>query len=63
MLFVGAKIDYFGSFFDGEYTDFTNQWFLIIAAQVVLNSLGNLVSPPIAYYYNEIVFQISMCLD
>lgn len=67
MLFVGANLErslpIIGKYFDGFYRDFTAQWYVIIGAQVVLNSLGDLVSPPIAYYINELIFSITMCCD
>lgn len=67
MMLVGAnlqgRLPLFGTFFDGEHHDFTSQWFVIIGTQVVLNSFGDLVGPPIAHYFNEIFFQVGMCLD
>mgnify|MGYP000190801608 CR=1 FL=1 len=36
---------------------------MIIGAQVVLNSLSDLISPVITYYVNELVFAICMCFD
>lgn len=67
MMFIAAnlnkQIPIIGHYFKGQYKDFTSNWFVIIGAQVVLNSLGDLVSPPIAYYVNEIVFAITMCFD
>lgn len=66
MLFIGAnlaRLPLIGKYFDGKYSDFSDQWYVIIGAQVVLNSLGDLVSPPIIYYLNEIIASITRCLD
>ena len=67
MIFISANLEgrlpILGRYFDGYYYDFTTEWYVIIGAQVVLNSLGDLVSPPIAYYVNELIFAITMCLD
>lgn len=60
MMLVGANIPgdlpIFKSFFNGKYNDFTNEWFVVIGFQVVLNSFGDLVSPPIVFYFNEIFY-------
>ena len=56
MMLVGANIPMLSSIFDGAYKDFTSQWFVIIGSVIVLNSLGDLISPPIAHYFNELLF-------
>ena len=67
MMFIAAnlrgQVPLIGGYFNGQYKDFTSNWFVIIGAQVVLNSLSDLVSAPIAYYVNALVMAISRCLD
>lgn len=67
MLLVGANlqqnIPVLGGIFNGKYQDFTGTWFIVIGSQVVLNSVGDLVAPPIAFYFTELFLQIGYCLD
>ena len=52
-----------GKYFDGKYSDFDAQWYVVIGAQVVLNSLGDLVGPAISHYLDRIILSIEMCFD
>ena len=67
VLLVGANlkqnIPILGGIFNGEYLDFTGTWFIVIGSQTVLNSIGDIVGPPLTYYFTELSLQISYCLD
>lgn len=66
ILLIGANLNhvpFLEQFFHGLYVDFTSQWYVVIGAQVVLNSFGDLIGPGIGYWINQLFLNISWCID
>lgn len=65
ILLMGANLDLpiVGHVFQGLYRDFTDQWFVVIGSQIVLNALGDIVSPIISYFLGWLFMQFDHCID
>ena len=67
ILLMGANMDKIPildqRLFTGRFRDFTDQWYVLIGSQIVLNSVGDLVSPFIDYLVNHVILNIQMCCD
>lgn len=43
------------SMFKGKYTDFTNEWFIVIGSQFTLNHIVDLFMPLIGFWVSDLL--------
>lgn len=65
ILAMGAylEVDYMNLVLNGKYRDFTNEWYIVIGSQFVMNTLVDAFSPLLTYWFNNFEQNIYMMID
>lgn len=65
ILLMAAKFEKISwlSMFKGKYTDFSNEWFIVIGSQFMLNQLVDLFMPLVGYLVAWLLQRLFMSID